>query len=139
VRASKTRTKWLKGVPPPADPDMVTLFLRWLQLLGIGLDRVTFRLCIHESADEPAALLYWSKVVVAAVELFQRTTFKRHNPKKVRKNISERYRGCLAVRVRRSLDLNRQIEGWWEGIVNRSLEMPFAAVSSSSPSGIVQR
>ncbi|HVE47760.1 MAG TPA: hypothetical protein VNA57_13555 [Acidimicrobiales bacterium] len=121
-----------------SDPDLIVLFLRWLQMLGIGLERVTFRLCIHESADEVAALDHWSKVVDAPVDVFLRTTFKRHNPKTVRKNVGEAYHGCLAVRVRRSTDLNRQIEGWWKGIVEGIARDVSSAVSSSpSRSGIV--
>ena len=48
---------------------------------------------IHETADVEAA----------------------HNPKTVRKNVGERYRGCLRIDVRRSSDLYRKIEGWAAG------------------------
>lgn len=48
---------------------------------------------------------------------FLNTILKRHNPKTTRRNVGDGYHGCLCVDVRRSTDLNLQIEGWWEGIV----------------------
>jgi hypothetical protein len=43
---------------------------------------------------------------------FHRPTLKRHNPKTVRKDVTDGYHGCLCVRVRQSADLYRRIEGW---------------------------
>ncbi len=50
-----------------SDPGLIQLFIRWLALMGINGDRLQFRLMIHESADVPAALDYWSSVVGAPV------------------------------------------------------------------------
>jgi hypothetical protein len=41
---------------------------------------------------------------------------KRHNPETVRKNTGEGYYGCLNIRVRRSGDFYRKIEGWMSAI-----------------------
>lgn len=46
-----------------------------------------------------------------SADRFLRTTLKRHNPKTVRKNTGEAYRGCLIVRVRRGRELYWMIEG----------------------------
>jgi hypothetical protein len=73
-------------------------------------------LVIHESADVPAALEYWSGVVDTPIAAFDKTQLKRHNPKTVRRNIGEDYHGCLVVYVRRSADLCLQIAGWCEGL-----------------------
>ena len=89
-----------------SDPAMITLFLRWLALVGVDEDRLQFRIQIHESADVPGALRFWAQVVEAAPEMFDRTTLKRHNPVTVRKNVGDDYHGCLCVTVRRSADLN---------------------------------
>ena len=43
---------------------------------------------------------------------------QRHNPKTVRKNVGEDYRGRLRIDVRRSSGLYRQIEGWTEAIMS---------------------
>ena len=40
-----------------SDPGMICLFLAWLSLLGIGPDRLSFRVAIHESGDVDRALL----------------------------------------------------------------------------------
>lgn len=101
-----------------SDPGLIQLFIRWLALMGINGDRLQFRLMIHESADVPAALDYWSSVVGASVEDFGRTQLKKHNPKTVRRNVGEDYHGCLIIYVRRSADLTLQIAGWCEGLAD---------------------
>jgi hypothetical protein len=100
-----------------SDPGMVRLFLAWLQLLDIGLERCSFRVSIHESADVQASMAHWASVVGVPASQFSSPTLKRHNPRTVRKNVGIDYHGCLTVTVRRSTELGRQIAGWFEGIV----------------------
>jgi hypothetical protein len=100
-----------------SDPGVIHVYLAWLKLLGIPLDRLRFRVMIHESADVPGAERYWAALVGIERERLQKTTLKKHNPKTVRKNTGEAYRGCLIVRVSASCDLYRRIEGSWYGIV----------------------
>ncbi|MGI5528549.1 hypothetical protein ACQEVX_14410 [Streptomyces syringium] len=100
-----------------SDPTMIQVYLTWLALLGVKSERVQYRVMIHESADVAGAERYWAELVGADVITFSRTTLKKHNPKTVRKNVGESYRGCLVVRVRGGADLYRRIEGWWYGIV----------------------
>ncbi|KOG42740.1 hypothetical protein [Streptomyces decoyicus] len=71
----------------------------------------------HTTADVEAAERYWAGLVGVDVATFQKTTLKKHNPKTVRKNVGEGYRGCLVIRVLQSAELYRRIEGWWYGIV----------------------
>ena len=99
-----------------SDPRMIQLFLRWLTLVGVTDDRIAFRLQIHESADVEAALRYWTETLDVEKTSFLNTTMKRHNPKTVRRNVGDTYHGCLCVEVRRSADLNLQIDGWCEGL-----------------------
>jgi hypothetical protein len=98
-----------------SDPLMISLFLRWLDLLDVSHERRTFRVQIHETADVQAALRYWSDVVGVPVETFMPTTLKRHKPRTTRRNVGEDYRGCLVVRVRRSVAEYRAAEGLWVG------------------------
>lgn len=112
-----------------SDPAMIRLFLDWLRLLGVERNRLRFRVAIHESADVPSALRFWSEVVAEPVEQFNRTTLKRHNPRTVRRNVGGDYHGCLCVSVHRSADLNLRISGWFEAIA--------AASSLGSESGVV--
>ncbi|MGC5563949.1 hypothetical protein ACPYPG_14035 [Streptomyces sp. FR-108] len=100
-----------------SDPGMIKVFLRWLDLLGVERHRLRFHVMIHETADAAAAEQYWANLVDAAPNMFNKTTLKKHNPQTVRKNVGTSYRGCLVVRVLKSADLYRRIEGSWCGIV----------------------
>ncbi|MFJ3790322.1 hypothetical protein [Kitasatospora sp. NPDC090091] len=100
-----------------SDPQVIRLYLAWLRLLGVPPERWRLRVAIHETADVAAAECYWAEIAGVPVELFQRATLKRHNPKTARKNTGSDYRGCLSVNVLDSADLYRRIEGWWSGIV----------------------
>ncbi len=103
-----------------SDPEVIRLFVRWLTLFRVTPDRLRFRLMIHGSADVAAAERYWADLVGVDVSELGRTTLKRHQPKTVRKNVGEGYRGCLVVRVLGGAELYRRVEGWWCGIVDAS-------------------
>ncbi|MFG2364279.1 hypothetical protein ACGFY3_21915 [Streptomyces mirabilis] len=100
-----------------SDPGMISVFLAWLDLLHVERERLRFRVMIHESADVVAAERYWADHVGADSGSFNKTTLKKHNPKTVRKNVGDIYRGCLVIYVLQSADLYRRIEGAWYGIV----------------------
>ncbi|MFF5976513.1 hypothetical protein ACFY7C_33920 [Streptomyces sp. NPDC012769] len=100
-----------------SDPGMIRTFIAWLDLLGVERDQYAYHVMIHETADASAAERYWADVTGAAPEQLGKPVIKRHNPKTVRKNVGDDYQGCLAVRIRRSADLYRRIEGAWCGIV----------------------
>ena len=100
-----------------SDPSMIQVYLAWLDLLGIGPERLRFNVMIHENADVAAAEEYWAELVGAGRAAFNKTTLKRHNPRTVRKNVGDSYRGCLVVKVLKGADLYRRIEGSWYGIV----------------------
>ncbi|MFC7923800.1 hypothetical protein [Streptomyces cinereoruber] len=100
-----------------SDPNVITLYLRWLDLLGVTPDRLRFRVSIHESADVAEAERFWAELGGVDASAFQRATLKRHNPKTVRKNTAEAYRGCLVVYVTGGSELYRRMEGAWYGIV----------------------
>lgn len=100
-----------------SDPDMISVYLTWLRLLGVPPEHLRFHVHIHETADVAAAEHYWADLTGAAPTAFGKTTLKKHSPKTNRKNTGEGYRGCLVVRVLKSADLYRRIEGSWCGIV----------------------
>ncbi|MFE2019277.1 hypothetical protein ACFW9O_14710 [Streptomyces sp. NPDC059499] len=103
-----------------SDPGVIQTYQAWLTLLGITPDRLSYRLSIHESADVETAKLYWAALVGVDVSVFQKTSLKKHNPRTVRKNVGEDYRGCLVVRVTQGAELYRRVEGWWHGIVEQA-------------------
>ena len=121
-----------------SDPGMVQLFLAWLQLLGIGPDRMSFRVSIHESAEVDAAVSFWAGVVEVQAQKFMRSTLKHHKPTTARKNVGGAYHGCLAIRVSRSTEFGRQIAGWFEGLV-RHLPAPPLAPSPDVVDHVGQR
>ncbi|MFC8512637.1 hypothetical protein [Streptomyces sp. NPDC057257] len=100
-----------------SDPGMIQVFLAWLDLLGVERERLRYTVMIHETADVAAAEQYWADLVGAHRLAFNKTTLKKHNPKTVRKNVGDSYRGCLVIKVLKGADLYRRIEGSWYGIV----------------------
>ncbi|KAF2779608.1 hypothetical protein [Streptomyces sp. OM5714] len=100
-----------------SDPNVISLFLRWLDLLEVTRDRLTVRVSIHESADVKAAEEFWSTATGIDTSAFSRATLKKHNPRTTRKNTGHSYHGCLMIYVRKSADLYRRMEGAWYGIV----------------------
>jgi hypothetical protein len=104
-----------------SDPSLIRLFLRFLQVAGVQLPDLTFRVYIHETADVAAAERYWLYQTGAPPEQFRRATLKRHNPKTVRKNTGESYYGCLRIDVRSSSGLYRKIAGWATAAMGASL------------------
>ncbi|MEU6844440.1 hypothetical protein ABZ930_21470 [Streptomyces sp. NPDC046716] len=105
-----------------SDPGMIQVFLAWLDLLDVDRGDLRFGVLIHESADVAGAEQYWADLTGAPRNAFYKTTLKTHNPKTVRKNVGESYRGCLVIKVRQSADLYRRIEGSWYGIVGAALD-----------------
>jgi len=106
------------------------LFLRWLRQVGIEDDALSFRLAIHPRGDVEGALGFWADLVGVSPGAFLPTTLKRHNPKTPRRNVGPAYRGCLVVTVRKSIDFNRRLAGWFEAIVDH---LPVAQRHSSPP------
>jgi len=102
-----------------SDPVLVRLYLEGLRLLDVADDRLRLRLMIHETADESAAQDWWAQELNWPRDRFERTTFKRHNPKTVRKNVDSDYHGCLGVRVLQSRDLYRVMAGLIRGLASQ--------------------
>ncbi|WP_051300586.1 helix-turn-helix domain-containing protein [Actinomadura rifamycini] len=118
-----------------SDPALIILFRRFLDVAGVEPERIGYRLHIHETADLAEATGYWARLVGAPAELFKKPVIKRHNPKTNRKNLVDGYRGCLLIRVRRSADLYRRIEGWAYGAM-LGKEMGGARLIARSDSAI---
>lgn len=99
-----------------SDVQMIRLFLRWLDLLGVPEADRRYRLSIHESADIHAAHDFWAEVAGIPAARFQRPTIKRHRPRTNRLNTGAHYHGCLVVAVCGSRVLYQRIEGMMRGI-----------------------
>jgi transposase-like protein len=99
-----------------SDVQVIRLFQRWLDLMGVPEEDRRYRLSIHESADVGAAQDFWSEVTGVPVSRFARPTLKRHEPKTIRRNVGDGYRGCLVISVCKSRVLYQQIEGLFTGL-----------------------
>jgi len=95
-----------------SDPQLVKLFLRFLETAGVSRNRLVFMISIHETADLVAAQRFWHQVIGYEDARFMPPLIKRHKPLTVRKNTGDDYHGCLRILVRRATVLYRQIEGW---------------------------
>ncbi len=105
-----------------SDYRMIQVFLKWLEeCLGVDRKRIHFRLYIHENSrkDIDKVLQFWSDKTGFPKRHIKSVYFKKHNPKTKRKNTGKRYKGLLAVRVRKSTALNRRVAGWVNGFVEQ--------------------
>ncbi|MEV0646785.1 resolvase [Phytomonospora sp. NPDC050363] len=93
-----------------SDPGLVRLFLRFLRAAPVEFGKIRYRLHIHETASEAEAHAYWARELGIGMGDFSKTTWKRHNPKTVRKNVGETYHGCLSVAVLESGGLYRYLD-----------------------------
>jgi hypothetical protein len=100
-----------------SDPNVILVFLAWLSLLGVTRSGVTFRVAIHRSGDVDRAEKFWAALVGVSQSDLGRTSLKTHIRRQSRHLPAESYVGCLRVDVRKSTDFNRQIAGWWQGVV----------------------
>jgi hypothetical protein len=97
-----------------SDPEMILLFDKWIkEICGISLEDVSYSIYIHKTANYEKARIFWENVLNTKINLLY---FKHHNPKTNRKNIGDNYNGMLRVDIKRSTDLNREINGWILGI-----------------------
>ncbi len=104
-----------------SDPKIIKIFLKWLfEIIKIPREDVRFRICLHET--EKYRLLeiekYWSRVTGFPVEDFRKIklNWKKHKINTKRRNIGKKYYGLLEIRVKRSTNLNRKIDGWIDGV-----------------------
>jgi len=101
-----------------SDPGLILLFLRFLAVGDVTPDRLICQVHIHESADVDAAHRFWLDLTGVPADQFRRPLLKRHNPKTVRKNIGDSYRGCLRIEVRRGADVYQHIAGWAAAVMD---------------------
>jgi hypothetical protein len=99
------------------DPRMHRIFLDWVRkYISADNEIFTFEIYIHEGADVESARFYWSRELLIPYSKFK-VYFKKNKLSVHRKNISKEYFGLLCIRIRQSIDLNRKIAGWIEGVI----------------------
>lgn len=103
-----------------SDPEMINFFLMWLkEICKIPNESLNLSIYIHENSKNRIGnvVKHWSNIIGLPKDYFTKVYYKRHNIKTNRKNIGESYYGLLAIKVRSSSRLNRQIAGWIKGVI----------------------
>lgn len=101
-----------------SDPMILEIFLRFLETCGRDRTTLTYRLSIHESADDEAAVDWWIGCLSLPRGRFKRTTLKRHLPRTSRRNTGADYHGCLVVNVPKGRELYWLVEGVMTAVAN---------------------
>lgn len=101
-----------------SDPKMVKIFLKWLfECCGYNSPDLIFRVGVNISHKHRIQEIqnYWSKITNVSIENFRKPFYQKVKWKKIYENPDE-YFGVLRVRVRKSTDFLRKINGWIEGL-----------------------
>jgi len=105
-----------------SDPRLIKVFLKWLHVIcAIPKTDIHFRIYLHDNSKQRLNEVqsYWAHVTGFPLHNFEKITWKKHKPKTLRKHTNNDYFGLLDVKVRRSINFNRQIAGWIEGIYDK--------------------
>ena len=106
-----------------SDPQMIKLFLKWIRkVCKIPIKDIFFEIYLHKTAAKRESEIkkYWSEITRFPLGRFQKIRWKKHNLSPKRKNIGRDYYGQLRIGVRKSVNFNRKITGWAEGICKNS-------------------
>lgn len=101
-----------------SDLEMLRFYLRWLKLIKVNDRDIQLSLYVHSTATVRLATIkeYWSKSLKLSINRFEKVYFKKGDSASFRKNKGEAYFGQVRIKVMRSTDLNRRINGWVKGI-----------------------
>lgn len=120
AEGSKERGRSTRVIFSNSDPNMIIFFREWiLDFLEVDPGDIVYALSIHEKSPGIAhAIRFWCTLLrIEPHEL--RLHLKRHNPSPKRKNIGVNYKGLIRLAINKSVDMNRKIAGWVDGIVAR--------------------
>ena len=105
-----------------SDPLMIKFFLNWLnECLNMTPERIKMDIYLHRDQFDRIEEIrrYWAIKTGFPEAKFGKIYAKEHKIKSKRRNVGNKYFGLVRIRVCRSTDLNRKIEGWIEGIANQ--------------------
>ena len=99
------------------DVSALKMFVEWAKkYLFVPASRFRYDLYIHTTGDQTRARMFWAEHLgINSSEI--RIYLKRHNPKPFRKNYGDGYHGAMRIKITESIDLNRTIAGWIEGVI----------------------
>lgn len=102
-----------------SDPQMIRVFLAWLEALNITRSQLIFELYVHETrfAEVDVFKRWWAKEIGITRKEVTGTYFKKGNVLTNHKNTEDLYHGLLRLKVKSSTSLNREITGYIAGVV----------------------
>lgn len=100
-----------------SNPEMIKLFIKWLNTCGYTRNDLLIRVIANSSHKGRIKEIekYWSQITGVPVTNFRKPFFQHVEWKKVYENSNE-YFGVLRIKVRKSKDFLRKIHGWIEGL-----------------------
>lgn len=105
------------------DPEMIKLFITWLtRCCGFSTSDLTLSVTANISHEHRIGAIqkYWSEVTGVPLQSFNKPFFQKVKWKK-KYDKPEEYYGVLRIRVKKSKDFLRKIDGWIEGIKKMNL------------------
>ncbi|MDK2948976.1 MAG: hypothetical protein PWQ56_141 [Patescibacteria group bacterium] len=104
-----------------SDLRMILIFIKWIEsVFKIKKSELVYELYIHETANIKNAQNYWSKNISIPLNNI-RTYLKKSKINTIRKNSDDDYYGLIRVRIKKSTNLNRMIDGWVDGVCEKLL------------------
>lgn len=101
-----------------SDPNMIKIFDLWLtKIINIDPASIIYEIYLHESMSREKSKIieYWSKILEKPEKKFDRIYLKRNIITKSYPKSD--YKGVVRIVVKKSTNLNRQISGWQQGII----------------------
>jgi hypothetical protein len=99
------------------DISMHLIFIKWVREFGGYVSEdFKYEIYIHDTGDIEKAKKFWAAHLGISSNIF-RIYLKHAVIKTRRKNIGREYNGVLRICVLKSIDFNRRIAGWTEGVV----------------------
>lgn len=100
------------------DAEMIKLFIRWLKkYCGVKNENFDYALYIHKGANKKFIKSFWARQLrIQPIKI--KIYLKSNYGKGFRKNTGDYYKGIFRARVLGSVDLNRKIAGWINGVID---------------------
>jgi len=102
-----------------SDPEMILIFIKWLDIcLNIPKERLYCRIEINQIHQKRFFDIqnYWTKLTNIPLTQFRHPSFKKSKISKIYQN-SQNYYGSLQITVSRGTNLNYEILGYINGII----------------------
>ena len=121
AEGTKERSRGTSTILGNSDPKLVKIVLKWLNdCCCVERERIDLSIYVHETAKDRIREIkeYWANVTNFTAADIQKVIWKKNKINSKRKNNGQNYFGLLRITVKKSINLNRKIQGWINGIYN---------------------